>query len=86
MSPKDRQTLLAEMDAARSKVEALVPQIEGHLDRQIYPGWTIKEFLAVTGMPWWINRRSRSTARVVLPLPGGPVRNTRVRSSASEAC
>jgi len=45
VSPKDRQTLLAEMDAARSKVEALVPQIEQHLDKQIYPGWTFKEFL-----------------------------------------
>jgi hypothetical protein len=46
MSQKDRHTLLAEMNAARSKVEALVPQIEEHLDRQIYPDWTFKEFLA----------------------------------------
>ncbi|MBN2386257.1 MAG: ClbS/DfsB family four-helix bundle protein [Anaerolineales bacterium] len=46
MNRKDRQTLLAEMDAARCKVEDLIPQLEGYRDKQIYPGWTIKEFLA----------------------------------------
>ena len=44
MTSADREFLLQRMEETRSRIEALLPQIDPAKD--IYPGWTIKDLLA----------------------------------------
>jgi hypothetical protein len=44
MPVPDRDYLLKRMDEMRSRVEDLLPQVDPQ--KEIYPGWTIRDFLA----------------------------------------
>ena len=44
MTSEDRDFLLHRLDETRSKVEDLLPKVD--INRQIYPGWTIKDLIA----------------------------------------
>ena len=44
MTSADREFLLQRMDETRSKIETLLPKVDP--DKEIYPGWTIKDLLA----------------------------------------
>jgi hypothetical protein len=44
MTVPDRTLLLHRLDETRSKIEELLPKIDH--DKEIYPGWTIKDMLA----------------------------------------
>jgi hypothetical protein len=48
MTAADKEFLLDHLDATRKKLEDLLPQIDPQ--KEIYPGWTIKDMLAhITG-------------------------------------
>ena len=44
MTIADREFLLNRLDETRSKIEAFLPKVDP--DKEIYPGWTIKDLLA----------------------------------------
>jgi hypothetical protein len=48
MTTEDREFLLRRLDQTRQKIEDLLPKIDP--EKEIYPGWTIKQMLAhITG-------------------------------------
>jgi hypothetical protein len=46
MSSREKQSLMAHWEDRRKTLKALVEQAEPHRSKQIYRGWTLKEFLA----------------------------------------
>ena len=53
MAYRERAFLIHRLEEARSQIEALLPQAKQHLDKEIYPQWRLKEFLA--HMSGWDN-------------------------------